>query len=208
MSSPTVRFFLNTKRVATAVYTKKGQFLQVYPEKKTFPSEKTWQLHWEAASRPIFSVEEDTTKPPVRRLKEDDWTHEKTHKYIAPAGEYYIGDLCYAVESQVYDTIFGSLGGYDSGLYKEKGTEHFFLVANTFAGDGRYYATDGKEFCVDAGIIGICPKALCKQDGNGGQFYTFKDPVRCHFQNGIFEFRSGHIRLTIDTSGNEDDEDE
>jgi hypothetical protein len=206
MPVPTVRFFANTKRISTAVYTKKGTFLQVYPEKKIFASENTWHCHWEAACKPRITVEEDKTKPPVKRLKEDNWTFEPTMRFTAPPGEYYIGDLCYALESEVYDTIFGSLGGYDSGLYQEKGTENFFLVDNTAYGDGLYHGTDGKEFGVDAGIIGICPKALCKQDGNGGQFYTFKEPVKCRFGSGKFEFRSGYIHLVIDTLGNEGEE--
>ena len=208
MSVPIVRFFNNNKRVATAVYTKKGEFLQVYPEKKVFPSENNWKGYWEAACTPTFRVEEDKNAPPVRRLKEDDWTAQEIFRFTAPAGEYYIGDLCYVLSDEVYDTIFGGLGGYDSGLYKEKGTERFFLVDNTAYGDGLYHGNDGKEFGVDAGIIGICPKSLCSKDGNGGQFYTFKEPVKCRFGKGKFEFRSGYIHLVIDTAGFDDDEDE
>jgi hypothetical protein len=208
MSSPTVRFYMNNKRVATAVYTKKDEFFQVYPEKKVFASEKTWQLHWESQCKPTFTVEEDKTRPPVVRLKEDDWTVEEKRSFTAPPGEYYIGDLCYALSSEVYDTIFGSLGGYSEGLYKEKGTDKFFLVDHTAYGDGLYHGTDGKEFGVDAGIIGICPKTLCKQDGNGGQFYTFKDPVKCRFGQGKFEFRSGYIHLVIDTAGYDEEYDD
>lgn len=196
---------MNNKRVATAVYTKKGQFLQVFPEKKTFPSEKTWQMHWEAACRPTFTVEEDASKPPVKRLKEDDWTFEKTLKFVAPPGDYYIGDLCYALSSEVYDTIFGGLGGYDSGFYREKGTDNFFFVDNTAYGDGLYHGNDGKEFGVDAGIIGICPKSLCKEDRNGGHFYSFKEDVKCKFGGGVFHFRSAFIHLVIDTAGNDED---
>jgi hypothetical protein len=206
MSVPTVRFFANNKRLSTAVFTKKGDFLQVYPEKKIFPSEKAWKSHWETISHPTFVVEEDETKPSVKRIQETDWSFENTLKYTAPPGEYYIGDLCYAVGDDVYDTIFGGLGGYDSGLYKEKGTTRFFLVDNTAHGDGLYHANDGKEFGVDAGIIGICPKVLCKKDGSGGQFYTFTEPVKCRFHGGKFEFRSGYIHLVIGTRGCEEDE--
>lgn len=207
MSVPTVRFCVNNKRVATAVYTKKGDFLQVYPEKRVFPSEKDWQSHWNLVSQPKFTVVEDTTKPPVKRLQESDWTHEKKLKFVAPPGEYYIGDLCYVLGDDVYDTIFGGLGGYDSGLYKEKGSEKFFLVDNTAYGDGVYYGTDGKEFGVDAGILGICPRSACKKDDGGGQFYTFTEPVKCRFGGGKFIFCSGYIHLMIDTAGYEEDED-
>ena len=207
MSVPTVRFFMNNSRVATAVYTKKGDFLQVYPEKKVFSSEKAWKSHWETVTKPKYAVVEDERKPPVRRIQKDDWTFENTLKFTAPAGEYYIGDLCYVLGDDVYDTIFGGLGGYDSGLYKEKGTTNFFLVDNTAYGDGLYHANDGKEFGVDAGIIGICPKATCKKNDGGGQFYTFAEPVKCKFGGGKFEFRSGYIHLVIDTAGYEAEED-
>jgi hypothetical protein len=208
MSVPTVRFFSNNKRLSTAVFTKKGDFLQVYPEKKVFCSENVWKSHWETTSRPRFTVEEDVSKPPVKRIQEKDWSFENTLKYSAPAGEYYIGDLCYVLGDDVYDTIFGGLGGYDSGLYKEKGSNMFFLVDNTAYGDGLYHANDGKEFGVDAGIIGICPKAICKKNGGGGQFYTFTEPVKCKFGGGKFEFRSGYIHLVIDTAGYEGEEEE
>ena len=208
MPVPTVRFCVNNKRVATAVYTKKGDFLQVYPEKKVFSSERAWQAHWESVSRPTFTVVDDETKPKLRRIQEDDWTHEEKLKYIAPPGEYYIGDLCYVLGDEVYDTIFGGLGGYNSGLYKEKGSERFFLVDNTAYGDGLYYGTDGKEFGVDAGIIGICPKSACKKNDGGGKFYTFKDPVKCKFGGGKFEFCSGHIQLVIDTAETKTNDDD
>jgi len=205
MSCPTVRFFSDNRRIATAVYTKKGDFLQVYPEKKTFTSEQSWKNYWEEMSKPTFTVQDDTRKPPVHRLKKEDWTHESILKFNAPAGEYYIGDLCYVLNDYFYDTIFGGLGAYKSGLYKEKGTTNFFLVDNTTYGDGLYHGNDGKEFNVDAGIIGICPKALCKKNDGGGQFYTFSQPVRCSFAAGKFEFRSGYLHLVIDTMASEDD---
>lgn len=208
MPVPTVRFCVNNKRLATAVYTKKGDFLQVFPEKKVFDSEKAWQSYWELLSKPNVTVVEDKTKPPVKRLQEDDWTHSNTLRFTAPPGEYYIGDLCYVLGDDVYNTIFGGLGGYNSGLYKEKGSDKFFLVDNTAYGDGIYYATDGKEFGVDAGIIGICPKSACKKNDGGGQFYTFEEPVKCRFGSGKFQFSSGHIRLVIDTVGQEEEDEE
>lgn len=197
---------MNNKRVATAVYTKKGEFLQVYPEKKVFISEKTWKNHWETALYPKFKVVDDETKPLVRRIQENDWTAQESLKFTAPPGEYYIGDLCYVLSDEVYNTIFGGLGGYNSGLYKEKATDNFFLVDNTAYGDGLYHGNDGKEFGVDAGIIGICPKSLCKQDGDGGHFYTFKDEVKCKFGGGVFHFRSGFVHLVIDTAGHDEDD--
>lgn len=194
--------------MATAVYTKKGEFLQVYPTKKFFDSEMAWKAHWEVLSEPKSTVVEDKTKPSVKRLQQDDWTHTNALKFTCPAGEYYIGDLCYVLNDDVYDLIFGGLGGYDSGLYKENGSDRFFLVDNTAYGDGLYHGNDGKEFGVDAGIIGICPKSLCKKDGHGGQFYSFQEPVKCRFGSGKFEFRSGFVHLIIDTAGSFEDEEE
>lgn len=140
-------------------------------------------------------------------VNQSDWTHKETYKFTAPAGKYYIGDLCYALSDSVYESIFGNLGGYESGLYQKKDSTDFFLVDNTAYGDGLYGGTDGKEFAVDAGIIGICPASMIgpEKDGDGGHIYEFKDPVKCRFSGGVFTFKSGYIRLVINTEGDDDE---
>jgi hypothetical protein len=206
--SQTLRLFVNDKRISTAVLTKKGQFLQVFPTKKTFPSEISWRQSWDAQTHPhirIESVEVPAQAPKKNPVTKENWTYKETYRFTAPAGEYYIGDLCYVLSDEIYDKVFGG-EGYEPGLYTQKGTNNFFLVDGTAYGDGMYFSSDQREFGVDAGIIGITPvNCMAKNDG-GGQIYTFKDPVECRFKNGLFSFTSGSKRITIDTRGGDDEE--
>lgn len=132
------------------------------------------------------------------------WTFKAISTATLPAGEYYIGDLCYALDDTIYENVFGA-NDYDSGLYTQTSTNRSFFVDNTAYGDGAFEGSDGKEYCVDAGIIGICNKSLMSQDGEGGHIHDFKDPVKCVFRGGIFTFKSGKTFLRIDTAGEEDE---
>jgi hypothetical protein len=203
------RFFVGKKRISTAVTTKKGDFLQVYPEKKTFLSESAWREHWsyfnKARVESTLTLSPKDDKKTVEVVKEDDWTFSSSKHFTAPPGTYYIGDLCYVLSDNVYDTIFGGLGGYDAGLYTKKNSNDFFLVASTTYGDGLYTSSDQKQFAVDAGIIGIAPMSLVSKNDGGGQFYTFDKPVKCKFRGGRFSFTSGHNEIVIDTSGDDEE---
>lgn len=206
----TMRLYINDKRISTAVRTKSGAILQVYPEKRTFGTDVAWRLFWDEATKPkILLRTTDTGKgvsrPPRRRASSlADWKIIKCDdmRSIFSPGSYYIGDLCYALSDEVYDKIFGG-GGYASGIYREKGPMgRTFLVSRTAYGDGVYKGSDGKTFLVDAGIIGICPVSLMEKSGEGGHVYTFKDFVECNIDGGLYAFTSGHKTLVIDTAGN------
>lgn len=204
--SLTYRFFLGDKRLSTAVMTKKGEFLQVYPNKFVYSSESAWRDEWMRSEKPRVEttlVESKKALPEPAVMKED-WTVSSDLSFTAPPGTYYIGDLCYALSDKIYDDIFGGLGGYDPGLYKKKDSSDFFLVDGTAYGDGCYQSSDGKEFGVDAGIIGIVPLSLVATKGAGGHFYTFKEAVKCKFGGGYFRFISGYDEVIIDTTGNDD----
>jgi len=235
MSPTTSRFFINDKRVSTAVITKNGDFLQVYPEKKVFTSEAEWRIFWEKDSTPKFHVETTPATAPKKTraakpsaaksspakptlAKKSEWSvQHDTNTFTFPAGEYYIGDLCYALPDDVYDRIFGELGGYEAGLYEKKNSTDLFFLGNTAFGDGCFYGSDENQFFVDAGIIGIMSKSLLKKPnkadatnllaskpGDGGHFYKFDTPVTCRFKDGRFSFRSKYQYLMIDTTGDDD----
>lgn len=119
----------------------------------------------------------------------------------APAGEYFIGDPCYAVPDELWDDILAETGylglfessetmnkpggGYDGprcGVFEFRG--HFILASNTKYGDGSYMGDDGIEYCVDAGIIGATPIELMdfkkydrKYMEELGSFVKFDKPV-------------------------------
>jgi hypothetical protein len=223
--SNTLRFFVNDKRVSTAVLLKdeSPSVLQVYPVKRRFADQAAWQKWWTENSCPSLRVEglsapapKVTAAPPSSpvspkkksppAVKESDWAHRECSSFTAPPGKYYIGDLCYVLGDDVYDTIFGGLGGYDSGLYQEKGTDRFFFVDGTAYGDGLYHDSTGREYGVDAGIIGICPASLMDKDDGGGQMHEFTEPVVCKFKGGVFKFTSAWTRLTINTQGDDEEE--
>lgn len=206
--SQTIRLFVNEKRISTAVRTKKGQFIQVYPVKRGFESEAAWRASWKSETHPQVKVESLESKAPptnTQRVSSKNWTYKEVYRYTAPPGKYYIGDLCYVLGDDVYDKVFGEQG-YEGGLYKQEGTANFFLVDNTAYGDGLYIGSDRREFAVDAGIIGITPASCMAKNDGGGQVYTFNDPVECRFKDGRFSFTSsnGSFYLMIDTTGDDD----
>ena len=113
------------------------------------------------------------------------WNYNNTYEFVVPKGTYYVGDLCYALDEDLYRGVFGKKG-YASGLYQNE--EDFFLVSGTAFGDGEYVDTLGRTYAVDAGIIGICPIALAKKGTDGGQVIEFDKPTECYFRAGIFSF--------------------
>ena len=215
--SSTIRLFINDNRISTAVKTKSGSLLQVYPAKKQFADEVQWQAYWAETTKPkiILRFGDGTErsapapappKPVEPKAKLSDWTFTKSTKFntTLPAGRYYIGDLCYVLGDNIYDNIFGGTG-YESGIYEEKGTGRTFLVNSTAYGDGEYEGDDGNKFAVDAGIIGICSEDLMAKDDGGGHMYTFKTPVECKFRGGRFSFFwNSYESLVIDTTGYDD----
>lgn len=213
----TVRFYQNNNRVATATYLKNGTILQVYPSKRNFASVTEFRNYWRDNVLNTLEFKE-TPRPTSKKIKavkpnvsKEGWTFKREHTYTAPAGTYYIGDLCYALPDELYDGVFGQVGGYSSGLYKKD--NDFFIMGGTAYGDGSYTGSDNKEFLVDAGIIGMAPISICdttKPSISGGNIYTFEGPVKFRITDlGVFDiFVNGYRRLTIDTAGcDEDDED-
>ena len=158
-----------------------------------------------AASSPPRLARKSYAKP-----KMDDWNYTGKHSFVAPAGTYYIGDLCYFLREPIYDGIYGEQG-YESGVYTQKSNGAFFMVDNTAHGDGAYRGTDGYDYGVDAGIIGIASRSLGPETDEkvyGGKLHTFKEPVQMKFTNGMFRFQSLSKYLAIDTVGNTYNSDE
>ena len=70
----------------------------------------------------------------------------------------YIGDLCYALEDEVYDGVWGA-HDYEYDHYTTKDGLQFAMGSTAF-GDGFYHGSDGSGFQVDAGIIGVADLRL------------------------------------------------
>jgi hypothetical protein len=133
------------------------------------------------------------------------WTFkQEKRKHTFPPGKYYIGDLCYALQEDIYDRVFGH-HGYDEGLYSsELGS---FMMYGT-GGDGEFKGSDGYAYPVDAGHIGIASLACCnpEKDVYGGKVFAFDKPVECSFNDTAFTFYSGGFYLRISNHGDYEDE--
>lgn len=92
-----------------------------------------------------------------------------------PPGEYYVGDICYVLDHNVYDDIWGTKFKFEDGKYtiNYDGYHGVFAVASTAHGDGTYRGSNGKYFDVDAGVIGIVSRSLCAQQETGEYEATF-----------------------------------
>jgi len=73
-------------------------------------------------------------------------------------GLYYIGDLCYVLDSQWMDVCeaMSSGGNVLNGECKLKNGTNF-AIYGTAHGDGVYYDKEGKKYPVDSGTIGCIP---------------------------------------------------
>lgn len=219
----TIRVYINNERVATGRPMKDGRFYQVFPYKEYFATEAVWR---EAVSKeyaisfvsdepaPVTPVKKPTAtaipvappapKKPQQQQQEPRYNYFNFTNMTLPAGRYYIGDLCYALKKSVYDSVFGD-NAYRGGYYNTK--DGFFFVDRTAYGDGSFKGSNGYEYGVDAGIIGIASMGVCNPEKEvyGGTLHTFTEPVECNFrnrhnENGFFEFTSGSFHLIINTA--------
>lgn len=151
-------------------------------------------VKWENAR--IFPTQE-------KKERNSEWKFEKKFRALLPAGQYYIGDLCYALKDQLYDTVFGP--SYDIGYFSTSKPEEVFMMGGPFD-DGTYRGTNGKQFEVDSGTIGIASLSTLEPDKApyyGGHMYTFKSPVHVNLtKGGNFTFygenhTDPHLKITI-----------
>jgi len=102
------------------------------------------------------------------------------------AGKYYVGDLCYVINETNWDELLDTTNYFEGGSFIFKDKEGF--VANTAYGDGRYYDDEGREYCVDAGLIGVIPFEIIDDnfEGKGGQIIEFTHDFNAYEENGTF----------------------
>ena len=127
-----------------------------------------------------------------------------------PAGEYYVGDLCY-VKSLDW-TAFGEATDWfckrsddlTAGFFRYAGTT--FFASNTAFGDGFYGDSEGGSYSVDAGIIGCYPMSALPDDPelNGCyQIVAFEDDFTCALRDDGGTITIGHLK--IETGSIDDD---
>lgn len=120
------------------------------------------------------------------------------------AGKYYIGDLCYVVkEHSDWMKLLEDTNYFQNENQSYKGYSIF--AESTAHGDGVYYDQDGREYGVDAGIIGIMPVEVIESDGKGGNIIEFKEDFEVEtIELGVFKFGN----IVINTAGWNDENEE
>jgi hypothetical protein len=138
-------------------------------------------------------------------------------KHILKAGKYYVGDPCYAVAWENWGKLLDTTGcmgidlnedatNWNDGLFEYKGAQCF--CGGTKYGDGLYHDSEGREYGVDAGLIGIIPLSVC--DGNsmhGGNIISFEYDFEVWAENGVFNFDEILINTCDDAEIDEEEED-
>ena len=94
---------------------------------------------------------------------------------VFPAGEYWIGDLCYVLHDEWKEICNDFLFADDDfniqeGEYTLKNGTRIFMGSTAY-GDGVYQDNDGNDYGVDSGSIGIVK--LSSIDQTNKQNYTF-----------------------------------
>lgn len=102
---------------------------------------------------------------------------------------FYVGDICYALNDDIYSGIWGKWG-YCDGKYSTP-DGFAFAVAGTAYGDGEYIDQKGRLYGVDAGVIGIVPLELLDKHYNfGGHIFEGAGEA-------IFEAEKGFFSITL-----------
>ncbi len=97
---------------------------------------------------------------------------------------FYLGDLCYALDRELYHTVWGGQRYADGVFTMPNGWQ--FAVAHTAEGDGYYEDNQRRGYGVDSGAIGLVPLELLAQSGAGGQQFPGGGQARFSAQGGQF----------------------
>jgi hypothetical protein len=132
-----------------------------------------------------------------------------------PAGTYWIGDLCYAMDSR-WNEVCGLIitgNEVEDGVFT-LADGVVFAQHGTAYGDGAYRGTDGFDYGVDAGLIGMILDAdILEEDKNisyktGGRLTTFENEVTFEYEDGTFTFSDGRTELVIRTGADQEEDDD
>lgn len=118
-------------------------------------------------------------------------------------GKYFVGDICYALDETIYHDIWGKKHNFVDGSFEVNNA--VFVVAGTAYGDGGYAGSDGIDYSVDAGVIGVVPISLWKKGEapTGGRIVTAKTGVSFSAFEGVFTITVDNEVIKIDTRDEE-----
>ncbi len=114
---------------------------------------------------------------------------------IMPAGRYAVGDPCYHLglsNSREWDAF---LEQQQEGHAGEFGGRTAW-AADTAHGDGEYYDDEGRNYGVDAGMIGVVGMLEGEQVPDGMWEVVFERPFPCGRGGGVIVI--GNLRIDTD----------
>lgn len=130
--------------------------------------------------------------------------------YTMPAGQYYVGDLCYVLGDcwdEVCSLIIDGNNCLDGVFTLKDGTR--FAIFSTAYGDGEYVDLDGLRYPVDAGSIGcVLVKDIDgERDSRFGNILDFYSDFECYSEGGNIHFGAVVIDTDPEYVDEEDEED-
>lgn len=126
----------------------------------------------------------------------------KQIEVLVPEGQYVLGDPCYAVPDDLWNDLLDSCQffSFPIGLVQKKGESFVYHVLgfSTAYGDGCYEGSNGRQYPVDAGLIGLVPIQLAEEGSyEQGDVLTFTKPTICA-SNGKGELKFGNVVIDTD----------
>lgn len=98
-----------------------------------------------------------------------------------PAGTYFIGDPGHVLSRGLYQQIMDQMFNSRGSMVKKEGLfrvgDAGVVLVGTPNGDGEFEDTDGYQYGVDSGMIGIVPRSLTAGRVKTGRWETFQNPV-------------------------------
>ncbi|CAM6054460.1 unnamed protein product [Sphagnum tenellum] len=119
---------------------------------------------------------------------------------LVEAGEYYLGDPCYAFSHQTWDMLLEQSNHFANHIGQIGGLT--VIAFRTAHGDGNYRNLSLGDVMVDSGMIGLVPVDAADREPNPSHMYrvSFPRAFYCTNNNGTLVF--GEYR--IDTNPEED----
>jgi hypothetical protein len=128
-----------------------------------------------------------------------------------PPGLYYVGDLCYLIQDRdQWSAVCNAIANTWCGTVNlpEHGIQAWF--SSTKWGDGTYRDQFGREYEVDAGLIGVCA-VKDTTPVRGGHILAFDRPFECFGYDSDDwdgEIMIGELRIDTDPECDVDEEEE
>jgi hypothetical protein len=120
-----------------------------------------------------------------------------------PAGEYWVGDPCYAVADERWMEWLEAADYMSEPqiLLAELDGKPVIGISTAY-GDGEYLDEQGRSYPVDAGLIGLTPVELVTGEPSEMHKVTFANDITCSYDDGTINL--GNISIDTDPDETED----